>query len=101
MISGFENVIIPSLICKAATQPIDIGFKCIGPEKFVGESGEREVEVVPQLTIPEFRRFGDRVPNPLYIGGEGGNKVLHWCGTEVITDNEKQKGFLMRSGYPC
>ena len=99
MISGFENVVFPGLVSKATAQPINIGLKRIGSEKFMGERGEREVEVVPQLTVLEFRRLRDGVPDPLNIGGEGSNEVLHWCGAEVISDDEEQKGFLMRSGH--
>jgi hypothetical protein len=57
VISGFENVVIPSLIGKAATQSVNVSLKRVRPEEFVGECGEREVEVVSQLTIPEFRRL--------------------------------------------
>jgi len=47
-------MVSPSLVCEATTQLTDVGLKCIGSEKFVGESREREVEVVIQLMIPEF-----------------------------------------------
>lgn len=98
MISGFKNVVIPGLVHKTSTQPIDIGLECVRFEEFVGQCGEREVEVVPQLTITEFRRLRDGVPNSLNIGGKGSDEVLQRCCAEVITDNKKQEGFLMRSG---
>jgi len=40
VVSGFENVVFPSLVCKATTQPVDIGLKCVRLEKLVGESRE-------------------------------------------------------------
>ena len=57
VVSRFENIVFPSLVCEATTQPIDVGLECIESEKFVGECREREVEVVS----PEFSglRNGD------------------------------------------
>ena len=40
MVSGFENIVIPTLINEAATQSVDVGLKRVGCKKFVGESGE-------------------------------------------------------------
>jgi hypothetical protein len=89
VVSGFENVVLPSLVCEATTQPIDVGLECVRSEKFVGESREREVEVVSQSAIPEFRGLRNGVPNPLHVGGERGDEVLHWSGAKVITNDEK------------
>jgi len=40
VVSGFKNVIFPSLVCEATTQSIDIGLKRIRLEKLVGECCE-------------------------------------------------------------
>ena len=99
VVSGFENIIFPSLVCETTTQPVDVGLECVGSEKFVGESREREVEVVSQTTIPEFRGLRNGVPNPLHVCGECSDEVLHWSGTKVITDDEKQEDLLIRPEY--
>ena len=46
VVSGFENIVFPCLVCETATQPIDISFECVRSEKFMGECRERQVEVV-------------------------------------------------------
>lgn len=55
VVGGFEDVVFPSLVHKATTESVDIGLECVRLEEFMGESREREVEVVFQLAIPEFR----------------------------------------------
>ena len=99
VVSGFENVVLPCLVREATTQPIDVGLECIRSEKFVGESREREVEVVFQSTIPEFRGLRNGVPNPLHVGGECSDEVLHWSGAKVITNDEKQEDLLICPEY--
>ena len=55
VVSGFENVVFPGLIHKTATQAIDISLERVRFEELVGESREREVEVILQLAVSEFR----------------------------------------------
>ena len=62
----------------------------------MGKCREGQVEIILQLTIPEFRRFRDVVPNPLHIGGERSDEVLHGRSAEVIPNNEQQECLLMR-----
>ena len=64
----------------------------------MGKCGEREVEVISQLTIPEFRWLRNGIPDPLHVGSECSDKVLHWCGAEVIANDKEQEGLLMSPG---
>lgn len=99
VVKGFENVVFSCLVREATTQPIDIGFEYVRSEEFMGESREREIEVISQSTIPEFRWLRDSVPNSLHIRGESNDKVLHRSGAKVIANDEKQEGLLMRPDY--
>jgi len=60
--------------------------------RYVGKCHEREIEIISQLTIPKSHWLQNHIPDPLHVGSECSDEVLHWCGPEVITNNEKQEG---------
>ena len=74
---------------------VTIGVWRESDRRYVGKCREREIEIISQLTIPKSRWLQNHIPDPLHVGSECSDEVLHWCGPEVITNNEKQEGLPM------